>query len=399
MFCAQRLANNSKIAKRCQFKDMAKKIYARARLVKSSRWYIDFSTYDPATGKETRQRKDFNLNDIEDLTVREAVAVRLVADIETFVSAAPAKPSAGHSNGPTLKEAIELAVAIKQKLPRRSSRAKYRTVAKPLLAWAKKMHYEWLPVAEFTRKHARDYWDHLTTSKTFRGKTLNNYLDAIKGIWNVLDDREMVTDNPWERIKPAREEEKLRRTFTAEERRVVATHAMETDYWLFRGILLQFYCYIRPVELTRLRFKDFDFAAGTVTVREADAKQYRRVVKTIPRSILHYFIDGRFEKYPTNLFMLGRGGEPGTIAVEEMRPYKRHLKMLTRLKAAGKLKDIQGLTWYSWKDTGISLHARKTGPVATKDQAGHRSLAMTSIYYHAAETNPEYQILENDLLE
>jgi len=60
--------------------------------------------------------------------------------------------------------------------------------------------------------------------------------------------------------------------------------------------------------------------------------------------------------------------------------------------------DIEGLTWYSWKDTGISMHARKTGPMATKDQAGHRNLAMTSIYYHAAETNPEYMILDNDLL-
>lgn len=379
---------------------MAKKIFVRARLVKGAKWYIDFSKYDPATGEETRHRKDFKLNDIEDLTQREAVAVRMVENIDLFAGEKPGK-SVGHapiSTGPPLKEAVELAVAIKQRLPRKTSRAKYRTVSKPLLSWAKKLHYESLPVAEFTRKHARAYWDVLTLSKTYRGKTLNNYLDALRSLWNVLDERELVKENPWERIKPAREEEKLRRTFTPEERRVVATHAMETDYWLFRCILLQFYCYIRPVELTRLKFKDFNFAAGTVTVRETDAKQYRRVVKTIPRSVLQYFLDGRFEKYPANYFMLSPEGEPGTIPVDEMRPYKRHAKMLARLKAAGKLKDTNGLTWYSWKDTGISLHARKTGPVATKDQAGHRSLAMTSIYYHADEINPEYMELENDLL-
>ena len=384
---------------------MAKKIYARARLVKSTRWYIDFTSFDPSTGKETRQRKDFDLNDIEDLIIREAVAVRIVQNIETFAVEKPPKSVAGRSDGPTLKESIELAVSIKQRLPRRSSRRKYVTVSKPLLAWAKRLHYETMPVADFSRKHARAYWDALTIGKEWRGKTLNNYLDTLRTMWNVLDDREMVTDNPWERIKPAREEEKLRRVFTDEERRVVANFAMETDYWLFRGILLQFYCYIRPVELTRLKFKDFDFSSGTVTVREADAKQYRRVVKTIPRSILPYFIDGRFEKYPTNYFMFGRveaNGvermEPSSVPVDEMRPYKRHLKMLERLKASGKLKETNGLTWYSWKDTGISIHARKTGPVATKDQAGHRSLALTSVYYHAAETNPEYLTLENDLL-
>jgi len=388
------------------FKNMAKKIFVRARLVKSSRWYIDFSKIDPDTGEESRHRKDFNLNDIEDLNLRQAVADRLVQNIEHFAPDGPSQSISKQKTGPTVKEAMELAVAIKQRLPRESSRRKYRTVFKPFIAWAKRLHYLDLPVAEFTRKHARAYWDAFTTAKEYRGKTLNNYLETLRGIWNVLDDREMVTDNPWERIKPAREEEKLRRTFTDEERRIVAAAAMKTDYWLFRGILLQFYCYIRPVELTRLKFRDFDFSKGTVTVREADSKQYRRVVKTIPRSVLHYFIDGRFEKYPVNYFMFGRVEEngvekmdPSTKAVDVMRPYKRHAQLLKRLKESGALKnDIEGLTWYSWKDTGISMHARKTGPIATKDQAGHRNLAMTSIYYHAAETNPEYMGLENDLL-
>lgn len=385
---------------------MAKKIFVRARLVKSNRWYIDFSKIDPLTGEETRHRKDFNLNDIEDLALRQAVADRLVQNIEQFAPDGPSKAEIKRSEGPSVKDAVELAVAIKQRLPRKNSRRRYVTVSIPFLAWAKKLHYLHLPVADFSRKHARAYWDAFTTGKEYRGKTLNNYLEALRSIWNVLDDRELVKDNPWERIKPAREEEKLRRTFTDEERRVVANAAMNTDYWLFRGILLQFYCYIRPVELTRLKFRDFDFSNGTVTVREADSKQYRRVVKTIPRSILQYFIDGRFEKYPVNYFMYGRvevNGvermEPSMKAVDAMRPYKRHLRLLQRLKESGELKgDISGLSWYSWKDTGISMHARKTGPMATKDQAGHRNLAMTSIYYHAAETNPEYRNLEDDLL-
>ena len=73
--------------------------------------------------------------------------------------------------------------------------------------------------------------------------------------------------------------------------------------------------------------------------------------------------------------------------------------MMKRLHEEGKLQgDLTGLCWYSWKDTGMSLHARKTGPLPTKDQAGHRSLAMTSIYYHADEANPEYRNLEDDLL-
>lgn len=90
---------------------------------------------------------------------------------------------------------------------------------------------------------------------------------------------------------------------------------------------------------------------------------------------------------------------PSTTAIDDGRMYKRHAKVLARLKAEGRLTgDLTGLTWYSWKDTGISLHAHNTSPLATRDQAGHTSITMTEVYYHAPQVNEEYQRLENDLI-
>jgi integrase len=258
-------------------------------------------------------------------------------------------------------------------------------------------------VDDFTKKHARQYWQYLQSEKDLRGKTLNGYLGAFRAIWNEIaaDMDQEGAKNPWTAIKPARLEEKKRRPFTDEERRTVATAAMEGDYWLFRAIVLQFFCYIRPVELTRLKFKDFDFSKGTVTIRETENKSYKKVVKTLPASVFHYFLDGTFNKYPANFFVFGLGSrtmEPSTVAIDEQRMYKRHAKLLKRLAAAGKMPGgIHGLSFYSWKDTGISLHASRTGAIPTKDQAGHASLDMTSVYYQAPEVLKEYQILENTL--
>jgi len=103
--------------------------------------------------------------------------------------------------------------------------------------------------------------------------------------------------------------------------------------------------------------------------------------------------------------MFGRVGEgarakmlPSPVQIDELRPYKRHARILQRLHDSGALPgDISGLTWYSWKDTGISLHAAKTSPLATRDQAGHVDFAITDVYYHAPEIIPEYRKLENDL--
>ncbi len=382
-----------------------KTFVSRARLVKGARWTIDFTRYDPERGEETRHRKDFDLNEIDDLRVREEVAVRLIKYINLFASLDAKPVPVDTDEVTTVRQAVETALSIKRRLPRQNSRRGYDTVARALLLWADRVGYAALPVGEWGRKHCRAFFDYLTKKKALRSRTLNNYRERLHGLWQEMVKDEMIRENPWSKIPHLRNEEKLRRPFTHDERRVVAKAVEAADYWLFRGLLLQFFCYVRPVELCRLRFRDFDLGRGLVTVREDAAKGWRKVVKTIPASVLHYFVDGKFDKVPGNYYLFGRVGEgaqakmePSPLQIDENRPYKRHQRILKRLHDAGELPgDIAGLTWYSWKDTGISLHAAKTSPLSTKDQAGHVDFAITSIYYHAPEQNPEYRNLENDL--
>lgn len=387
---------------------MAKKTFVHsARLVKGGRWYIDFKRFDPVTGTETRHRQDFDLNDIADLEVRERVGERIVRNIDLFAgNTKTAAPVAAKTDEKTVAQAVEWVTALKMQLPRKNSRKTYKAVSKKLLAWCTRLHYAGLAVSQFGKKHCRAFWDGLVSSGEYRGRSLNNYLVCLRTMWNEMAEREMVTENPWAKIKPERVGEKSRRPFTAEERRVVAAEIEATDYWMFRGVLLQFFCYIRPAEMLRLRFKNFDLGRGVVRVESADAKSWRRRVVTLPKSILHYFTDGIFDKQPGNYFLFGRKEtgphtwslQPYTVPVSECRMYKRHRRVLERLHADGRLTgDISGLTWYSWKDTGISMHTRKTSPVATKDQAGHTDLSVTSTYYHSEEINGEYRGLENDL--
>jgi hypothetical protein len=58
---------------------------------------------------------------------------------------------------------------------------------------------------------------------------------------------------------------------------------------------------------------------------------------------------------------------------------------------------MDGLTWYSWKYTGISMHAKKTTPLSTRDQAGHSDFDMTLVYYQADKVNNEYRALSDDI--
>lgn len=380
--------------------NMVKKILSKPRLIRGKRWKIQFFEYDLETGEEVPRFQEFNLNSIPDPDVREEVAKCLLANLEKFARFTDRKRT-----GPTVVEAIEQAVAIKKKLPRAGSFVTYRTVKNLLLAWLQKTGYGQLPIKSFTRKHAVEFWDTITDRK-LKGRTLNNYLVSVSALWTVLIKREVADKNPFDLIDHVRNGEKTRRPFTDAERVVVATWAKEKDYWMFRGILLQYFCYIRPVELNRLKFRHFNFSEGTVTITEDNAKSYKTRIATIPHSVLHYFIDGRFERYPANYFLFGmpdnrgRGGgvQPAAKPAEKMRMYKRHAKLLKRLKELGELNDIEGLSWYSWKDTGITKRLNNENfLIPTKDQAGHENVNTTMIYRHKDRINETYRDMPNDL--
>lgn len=384
---------------------MAKKFFVRSKVVKGVRWHIDYTVYNLENGSETRHRRDFSLNTIFDLKVRSEVARILCLHLEEFLLDSPAKRIAKTQHSETVLHAVEVALAQKLKLPRENSHRTYKSVTKAFKLWLEKEGLSKLPIKSFTRKYALAYWDLLTDGKKYAGTTLQNIKIHLAALWSEMINRELAEANPWSGIKPPPANEKMRRPFTQEERKAVAIEAEKTDYWLFRAILLQFYCYIRPVEITRLRFRDFDLEKGTVVVQAGNAKKWQKRTATIPEAVLHYFKDGRFDQYPGNYLVLSkfdRGKNnfmvaPGMVPIDHDRMYRRHRKLLLRLVKKGKLKDITGLTWYSWKDTGISLHTRKTSPVATKDQAGHKDLSITSLYYHPEEINPEYRKLPNDL--
>lgn len=388
---------------------MAKKTFVlKTRLVKGERWHIDYQRLNPETGAITRHRQDFSLNDIDDLVIREQVGNILCRHLEHFtredLPAAlrqEAKTEKGQRVGETVKEAVKYALQIKMGSQVKKTASTYESTVKQFFEWSSKNGYADFPVREFTRKHAQAYLSYLQNRRRYQNTTVNNYIIRMRAIWTELLDADMVDKNVFAKVKMLKASEKNRRAFTDQERQIVAAAVMEKDYYLFRALLLQFYCYVRPVEIARMRFKAFDFSTGTVAVEVKKGKTPRTRYATIPRSILHYFTDGVFNLQPTNYFIFGAIDRakcgPAPTQAHENRQYKRHKKILMDLVKVGALETISGLTWYSWKDTGISAHAKQTTPLSTRDQAGHSDFQMTLIYYQGNQVNEEYRQLKDDL--
>jgi hypothetical protein len=90
-----------------------------------------------------------------------------------------------------------------------------------------------------------------------------------------------------------------------------------------------------------------------------------------------------FARYPGNYLLFGAGGTPHPNKSAGENTFKdRHRRILLSLKKAGKLKDITGLSLYSWKDTGMTEFAKILRPIELRDHARHASIDQSLEYYH-----------------
>lgn len=379
---------------------MAKKsLSIEGRVVRAGRWVIDFTVTDYVAQTTTRHRKDFGLNAVKDLDLRERIAEHICTHLESFVLDPP-RAAVKRAEGPTIAEALSEAVEIKKGRTRKDTFKSYRSISRSLTKYLHQAGGDSGQVSKFSSRDAQRYFDWLRAQKTYSTTTVNNHLGILKSLWSEIVARHEGVTNPWTTLKKDRQEPKQRRMFTPEERATVGAYIFQEDYWLFRAVLLQYYCYIRPAEITRLRFKDFDFERGTVLVHEASAKNGKRRHVTLPASIMPYFVDGRFERMPVAFFVFGAKWVPNPEKhLTRDMMYRRHKEHLLHLRRVGKLADITGLTWYSWKDTGISTHVHLTPPISTRNQAGHHDLEITMKYYHEPEVNKDYQSLPHNLFD
>ncbi len=377
---------------------------------------IDFDLYFPEQQKSDRHRLDFGLPDIEDAETRDAVGKALAATLPKIVSKLVTlieSPGTNELTGEpelSVKKAFLNAVLIKHTAAQsENTKADYDVIKKEFLKWLDSTGTAHWPVSKFKRQQAREYWATLCARKTRKGTplsgcTLNNKLVYLRAVFTCMVGEKYMDENPFQTIVPAIEEPKERRNFSDEEAKIVSAYIQEKNIWLYRALLLQYYCYIRPVELTRLKFRDFDLTQGTVSVQVMKGTVRRRIA-TIPDSVLPHFRNQEFASYPTNYWVFGIVKEekkqyrtyPSMQKIGENRLYRQHEKVLKKLHEIGTLKDITGLTWYSWKDTGISVHTHHVLPINARDQAGHSSFDITLKYYHAPEINTAYKNLPDTL--
>lgn len=383
---------------------MDKKIFhfRPAELRKNAdRWQILYYVESPTDpGVFLRKRETFELNRIKSEKEREKVAFRWIRRLNDnllpngypFVSIkkieSPIMP---------LHKAWDFAVKIKQVSDKIETVRTYRGIDSIFCQFLEFENLSDLPVSLFSKKHVTAFSDYITVHRKNAARTHNNYIGFLHAAWEELVRREIVENNIWSKAKRLKAAPTTRRAFLPHERKLVAEEIQKNDQMLFLWIAFEYYLFIRGEELRRLRMHMVNLRKGFIHLPANCTKNGKARNVTIPK-ILEPYLFPFLKKENLLLFGAKMQAHPSK-PVGKNTPNSRHRKILLQLQKKGTLKNIEGLSVYSWKYTGISDDVNNAFVSITdvQGQADHADTAQTIKYLRKSTTNPRIRDSKKDI--
>ena len=221
---------------------------------------------------------------------------------------------------------------------------------------------------------------------------MNNCLTFLNAFCYFCVEKGLMNENPASGIKPFSRKlfQKRRKVIPPSVIRQISEYLMSNDKHFLLSCYLLYYCYIRPIEQTRLRLRYFNVKNCTLTIPSEDSKNRTTQTITIPKKVMMFMLDLGVFDYPPHYFLFSNNIMPGNVQVD------RRLITIRWTRLKKELKLDKDYTFYSLKDTGITeMLDKKPSNISVRDQARHSSLAVTDVYTRHRD-NADKAILDLD---
>jgi hypothetical protein len=282
--------------------------------------------------------------------------------------------------------------------PRRSSKRSYRSHAKQFLDFLDQKKWIKLKVDEFSRIHARaytDYWNQVL--KIENANTWNTKLTYIKLYFNALIDRELIKENPFIKIKSRRKTKAKRQTIEIRDMVVLSQLTKNHNPWLWVAAQLAFWGCIRQEELARLKFRHFDKKKWCIRMSAEDTKNWKEDIITLPLFLKKHFKTVGFFDQPLKYYVFGTGVRPGLFRIGERKLHKSFLTVINRAIREKLIESAEGISFSSWRRTGINYWSHNLSPRKFKDMCRHGSFDTTEHYLSQNRLIIEVSQTKNDI--
>jgi integrase len=194
-------------------------------------------------------------------------------------------------------------------------------------------------------------------------------------------DREYITDNPFIGVKFLKIKQKRRKVFTKVETKIIMNYLKNDDLDLLLAISFCYYCALSRTEMRKLKIENIDLTKGLILLDGYQTKNKDLGSITMTQHFLDYLNEIRIKKYPAHFYVFGKGLKPGPLPCNQTSIPDRHRAMIKKLNKFGILPDIEGKTFYSWKDTAArDMIEEGVSAPALQKHFRHSSLETTQRY-------------------
>ncbi|BDS10088.1 tyrosine-type recombinase/integrase [Aureispira anguillae] len=296
--------------------------------------------------------------------------------------------------------ALRIAQRIKSTYIRYKSLQEYKNFIDRFEEYLKLKELDDLKISEFTKAHAIRYLDDVLLTRKVNAQTRNNYMRAMKALFYTLAERDYIEVNPFAAIKTLKETQKKRRTFTYSEKQTIIQYIKQDNKELLLAVCLCYYCAIRPAELRRLKVGNLDLKIGLIQMDGSQTKNKENATITIPKVLLPLLNSYHLNSYPKSWYLFGAGAlKPAANPCGRDTISKKHKRVIKNLHLYGFLKDVEGKTFYSWKDTAArDLIEQGLNIMDLKQHFRHKELATTQRYLQAyGGVNDSIRDMENKI--
>ena len=219
-----------------------------------------------------------------------------------------------------------------------------------------------------------DFLDYILLDREASTRTRNNYRTWLSAFCTWLVERKYIGENFIGQIPTLPEKTKFREALTADALKRLADHLRTQDPKFLLACMMEYYTFIRPIELTKIKIGDISIKDQTVFVAAQISKNRRDGLVALNDEIVKLMIDLNVFSYPSGYYLFGKGLTPSE---------KRASSNQFRLKFAALRRELgfpDSYMFYSLKDSGIRDLANTQGIVVAKEQARHSDVSVTNHY-------------------
>lgn len=267
--------------------------------------------------------------------------------------------------------------------------SKFRTFE----AWLTKSGFAGNDINTISPTIVKDFFLYLINDQKLARITVMKYHQMLGKMFDWCVTQKFIKASPMQNLpQTTRENDQAPRPIHEDDIKKLTQKIKQLDRQLWLVVQLEYYCFLRPGNEIRLsQISWFDLTRSRITIPKTLTKTRQNKIVIIPKQLREYLVsDWKLPQFPSDYFVIGKNGMPGTEPLSENNLRNRFNKIRDDLNLPKEYK------LYSFKHTG-NIRCADAGIPAYHRQRQNGHASMQSLeHYLKNKVGFESDELENN---